>query len=373
MKVAIVHELLTVRGGAERVARVLAGMYPQADIFTLLYDERKLGAWFPKERVRASWLQPFAKLTSLFNHHLYLPFFRSAVEAWDFTGYDLIVSSSSAFVHGLRVPKGTAHVCYVHAPARYLWDQTLPVQERMSAPARFVASRLFHRLRTWDATVADRPTALAAASGAIRRRIELYWDRDSTVVHPPIDDQWSTAVPEHANREHPDYVLIVSTLARYKNIDIAVEACNAAGQHLIIVGDGPDRARLEKMAGPTVHFYGYREGDELRDLYGDAQAVIVPGDEDFNLVAVEAMACGTPVIALRAGGPRETIVEGVTGTFFDDPTAASLGAVLRGFDRRAYDPAACRDRAKQFTRARFEQQMYTLIEAALSATANASR
>ncbi len=127
------------------------------------------------------------------------------------------------------------------------------------------------------------------------------------------------------------------------------------------------------MAGPTVHFYGYREGDELRDLYGDARAVIVPGDEDFNLVAVEAMACGTPVIALRAGGPRETIVEGVTGTFFDDPTAASLGGVLRDFDRGTYDPAACRDRAQSFTRARFEQQMYTLIEAALSATANASR
>jgi glycosyltransferase involved in cell wall biosynthesis len=373
MKVAIVHELLTVKGGAERVARVLAGMYPQADIFTLLYDERKLGAWFPKERVHASRLQRFAKLTGLFNHHLYLPFFRGAVEAWDFSGYDLIVSSSSAFVHGLRVPKGATHVCYVHAPARYLWDQTIPVQKRMSAPARFFASRLFHRLRTWDASVADRPTALAAASETIRRRIKLYWGRGSTIVHPPIDDRWSSAVPQHANREHPDYVLIVSTLARYKNIDIAIEACNAAGSHLIIVGDGPDRARLEKMAGPTVHFYGYREGDELRNLYGDARAVIVPGDEDFNLVAVEAMACGTPVIALRAGGPRETIVEGVTGTFFDDPTAASLGAVLRDFDRNAYSANACRDRAKQFTRARFEQQMYTLIEAALSATANASR
>jgi glycosyltransferase involved in cell wall biosynthesis len=268
MKVAIVHELLTVKGGAERVARVLAGMYPQADIFTLLYDERKLGAWFPKERVHASRLQRFAKLTGLFNHHLYLPFFRGAVEAWDFSGYDLIVSSSSAFVHGLRVPKGATHVCYVHAPARYLWDQTIPVQKRMSAPARFFASRLFHRLRTWDASVADRPTALAAASETIRRRIKLYWGRGSTIVHPPIDDRWSSAVPQHANREHPDYVLIVSTLARYKNIDIAIEACNAAGSHLIIVGDGPDRARLEKMAGPTVHFYGYREGDELRNLYG---------------------------------------------------------------------------------------------------------
>ena len=373
MKVAIVHELLTVKGGAERVARVLANIYPEADVFTLLYDERALGTWFPRHRVRTSRLQPFAALTSVFNHHLYLPFFRGAVEAWDFTGYDLIVSSSSAFVHGLRVPRGAAHVCYVHSPARYLWDQTFPVQERMSAPARFIASRLFHRLRTWDASVADRPTALAAASDTVRRRIESYWGRDSVVIHPPIDDRWSSAVPEHAAREHPDYFLIVSTLARYKNIDIAIDACNASGSHLVIVGEGPDRARLERMAGPTVHFYGYREGDELRDLYGDARAVIVPGEEDFNLVAVESMACGTPVVAYRAGGPRETIVEEVTGAFFDDPTAASLGAVLRDFDRGSYDAAACRARAEGFTRARFEQQMYTLIEAALSATANASR
>lgn len=372
MKVAIVHELLTVRGGAERVARVLAGMYPEAEVFTLLYDEKKLGDWFPARRVKTSWLQRVAAATRLFNHHLYLPFFHSAVEAWDFTGYDLIVSSSSAFVHGLRVPPGTAHICYVHAPARYLWDRKDDVLGAIPAPARFIAAPLFHRLRTWDASVADRPTAIAAASATVRRRIELYWDRESTVIHPPIDDRWSAAVPEHAGREHPEYFLIVSTLARYKNIEIAVAACTTAGRHLIIVGDGPDRGRLERMAGPTVHFYGHREGDELRDLYGDAQAVIVPGDEDFNLVAVEAMACGTPVIAYRAGGPRETIVEGITGAFFDDPTADSLGAVLRGFDRRTYDAAACRARAERFARPHFEQQMYTLIEAAISATANAS-
>ena len=373
MKVAIVHELLTIRGGAERVARVLADMYPDADIFTLLYDEKKLGDWFPKKRVNTSWLQPFAALTRQFNHHLYLPFFRSAVEAWDFSGYDLIISSSSAFIHGLRVPKGAAHVSYVHTPARYLWDQTLEVQSRIPAPLRPCARRLFHRLRTWDATVADRPTSIVAASNAVRRRIELYWGRDSVVVHPPIDDRWSTAAPEHVEREHPEYYLIVSTLARYKNIDIAIDACNAARRHLVIVGDGPDRARLERMAGPTVHFYGRREGDELCDLYGDAQATIVPGNEDFNLVAVESMACGTPVIAYRAGGPRETILEGVTGEFFDEPTSASLGAMLERFARSTYDGNACRERAKHFSRARFEQQMYTLIEAAISATANASR
>ena len=196
MKVAIVHELLTGRGGAERVARVLAGMYPEADVFTLLYDERKLGDWFPAHRVKASRLQPFAAATRLFNHHLYLPFFRGAVEAWDFSGYDLVLGSSSAFVHGLRVPPGTAHVCYVHAPARYLWDMKDDVLGRMSAPARMAAAPLFHRLRTWDAAVADRPTAIVAASGAVRRRIELYWNRTAEVVHPFADDPWFAVPPE---------------------------------------------------------------------------------------------------------------------------------------------------------------------------------
>lgn len=369
MKVAIVHELLTVRGGAERIARAFAAMYPEAEIFTLLYDEATLGDWFPRRRVRASRLQRFAALTRQFNHHLYLPFFRGAVEAWDFTGYDLVVSSSSAFIHGLRVPPGTAHVCYVHTPARYLWDQTLPVQERMSAPARALASKLFHRLRTWDATVADRPTSLVAASDAVRRRIQLYWGRESATVHPFADDTWFAVPPKHDPTPDGPF-LVVANLRAYKQIDRAIDACVRARVPLSIVGDGPQRAMLEERAkGADVRFHGRVEGEALRGLCRGARALLVPGVEDFGINAVEALACGTPVITVRGGGTEEVIDDtvGIVCDATDDAFANAVASPL------AIDPAVCRARAERCSKAQFEQQMYSVIEAALSATANASR
>lgn len=370
MKVAIVHELLTMRGGAERVARAFAAMYPEADVFTLLYDERALGDWFPRRRVRTSRLQPFASATKLFNHHLYLPFFRDAVEAWDFTGYDVILSSSSAFVHGLRVPPETAHVCYVHTPARYLWDQTLDVQERMPAPIRAIASRLFSHLRTWDATVADRPTTLVAASRIVRRRMELYWNRTSDVVAPFADDAWFAAAPKsHPTPNGP--FLAVANLRAYKKIERAIDACRAAGIPLTIVGDGPVRRTLETRAkGHDVRFLGRLEGAALRDAYRSARALLVPGVEDFGINAVEALACGTPVITVRGGGTVEAIDDAVGATC--DATDDAFARAVAETDL-AIDPAVCRTRAERFTRHEFEHKMYSIIEAAVSATAKASR
>lgn len=370
MKVAIVHELLTVRGGAERIARSLAAMYPDADIFTLLYDARACGEWFPAKRVRPSRLQPFASLARRYNHHLYLPFFRGAVEAWDFSGYDLVISSSSAFAHGVRVPAGVPHVSYVHAPARYLWDQTAAVQERMSAPARAMASRLFHRLRTWDATVAaERPATLAAASSSVRRRIELYWGKPSVVVHPFADDPWFAVPPKHDPTPTGPF-LVVANLRAYKRLDRAIDACAKAGLPLAIVGDGPARADLEARAkGRRVAFHGRVEGEALRGLYRSARALLIPGEEDFGINAVEALACGTPVITVRGGGTVD-VVDGSVGAVCD-ATDDAFEATIRGA-RLDIDPATCRTRAERFTRAQFEQQMYSIIEAAASATANAS-
>ncbi len=368
MKVAIVHELLTMKGGAEQVARTLAAMYPEADIFTLLYDERTLGEWFPRHRIRTSRLQSFASLTRIFNHHLYLPFFRSAVEAWDFTGYDVIVSSSSAFIHGLRVPPGSAHVCYVHTPARYLWDQTLPVQQRLPSFMRVVASQLFHRLRLWDATIADRPTALVAASTIVERRIQLYWGRSSTVVHPFADDLWFEAPPKpHATPHGP--FLVVANLRVYKQIERAIDACSKAKIPLIVVGEGPARAMLEARAhGSDIRFMGRIEGEALRVLYHSARALLIPGIEDFGINAVEALACGTPVITVRGGGTPD-IVDASVGITCDATDDAFTNAVATPL---TIDPSLCRTRAERCSRQQFEQQMYSIIEAALSATIKAS-
>ncbi|MDD5026359.1 MAG: glycosyltransferase [Candidatus Peribacteraceae bacterium] len=368
MKVALVHELLTMRGGAERVLKILADMFPDAPIYTLLFDKRKLGDWFPRERIRTSTLQKTAECWSLiaghraFNHHLYLSRFPRAVEAWGFFDYDLVISSSSAFAHGIITNGKPKHLCYVHSPARYLWDRTHDVLEKadqglLGGLKRRHLERVFHDLRLWDTEVADRPDALLAASKEIQRRIALYWRRDSDVIYPPIDDFWLENTFDPRATEHPHYTLVVSTLAAYKRIELAIEACRRTNTSLKIVGEGPDMARLKRLAHPLVEFCGYRTQEELRGIFANASVTIVPGEEDFNLVALESMACGTPVLSYRNGGPLETIVEGKTGAFFDEPTADSLSVALRSFKRGDFDSDACRARAKEFSRERFEKQI----------------
>lgn len=372
MKIALVHELLTMRGGAERVLRVLADMFPDAPIYTLLYNEKKLGDWFPKERMRVSHLQTtnYQLPTSLLNHHLYLRKFPSAVEAWDFSDFDLVISSSSAFAHGIITNGKPKHLSYVHSPARYLWDRTHDVLERASkGPLGLLKRRhlekTFHPLRTWDAEVAPRADILLTPSKEVQRRIELYWRRESEVLHPPIDDFWLTELASSGQRvvgSEKKY-LIVSTLVPYKRIDLVIEACNLLKRSLTIVGEGPGRKALQRKAGPTVKFLGYKDQAELRHLYSEATATLFPGEEDFGLVPLESMACGTPVIGFRKGGALETIIEGKTGEFFDEPTAESLAKAMQRLEQKTYDNQQLRAQAEKFSRKEFEQGLQKHIEA----------
>ncbi len=380
MRIALVHELLTMRGGAERVLKILADMYPEAPIYTLLYDEKKLGTWFPRGRVRVA-DPPFPH--SLFphslrrNHHLYLNHFPKMVEAWDFSEFDLVISLSSAFVHNIITNGAPLHLAYINSPARYLWDRTHDVRERASKGVlgplkKKYLERTFHRLRTWDAEASARADSVLAASKDVARRIELYWRRKSEVIYPPIEDFWlqqgNREIGKSGNREHPNYFLIVSTLAAYKNIELAIEACNALKLHLNIAGEGPHRKHLEKLAGPTVRFCGYKNRAALRALYADAQALIFPGIEDFGLAPLEAMASGTPVISYRAGGPLETIIEGETGEFFDEATPQSLAAVLQKFDQKMYSKENCMRQAKRFSRKQFEENISAAVAALMQST-----
>ncbi|MFA5800189.1 MAG: glycosyltransferase [Candidatus Peribacteraceae bacterium] len=387
MKIALVHELLTMRGGAERVFKVLADMFPDAPIYTLLYDEKKLGDWFPKDRVRPSSLQRLATRYSLltthsFNHHLYLAKFPSAVEAWDFSEFDLVLSTSSAFVHGIITNGNPKHISYIHSPARYLWDRTHDVladavRGFFGPLKRAYLERAFHRLRIWDAEAADRADRLLAASKVVQRRIQLYWRRESEVVYPPIDDSWLAEAQSSklkapafakasAGRQSSNYYLVVSTLARYKRIDLAILAANARKVPLKIVGEGTEYKRLRSLAGPTVQFLGYVPHEELKKLYADARATIFPGDEDFGLVPLESLACGTPVIAFRAGGALETLTEGDTAEFFDEPTLQSLQAAMEKLEQKTYASEACRTQAKKFSRAQFEAGIKKAIAEVMS-------
>ena len=273
-KIALVHELLTMKGGAEKVLRILANMFPDAPIYTLLYDEEKLGDWFPKHRIRTSTIQKslqfkaYSQLSIInsqfpYNHHLYLNSFPRAVEAWDFREFDLVISSSSAFAHGIITNGAPRHISYVHSPARYLWDRTHDVVDRSSTGLlgplkRWYLEHTFHKLRIWDSESADRPDVLLAASKAVARRIELYWRREGTVLTPPFDDEWYTPLNNKIDRtSEPSYV-VISTLVPYKQIDLVIAACNVLKRPLTIIGDGPDYQRLKNFAGPTVQFLGYQ-------------------------------------------------------------------------------------------------------------------
>jgi glycosyltransferase involved in cell wall biosynthesis len=348
MRIALVHELLTMKGGAERVLRILANHFPDAPVYTLLYNEKVLGDWFPKERVKTSSLQQWTPLLG-FNHHHYLPFFPRAVEAWDFSQYDLVISSSSAFAHGIITNSAPLHLCYVHSPARYLWDRTHDVLSRTPLLARIPTSLLFHRLRIWDSEAASRPDALLAASAEVARRTELYWRRGSTVLHPPIDDAWfQTLPPPPPPGIHTPYDLIVSTLVPYKRIDLVVQTYTKVNRNVVICGDGPAARSLRRLAGPTVQFVGRQEDTVLRSLYYHARCVLFPGEEDFGLVPVEAMACGTPVVAFRGGGALETVIEGQTGLFFDAPTHEDLARAVASCQGRTWDRKTCTNHAKKF-------------------------
>lgn len=371
MKIALVHELLTMQGGAERVLKILAAMFPDAPIYTLLYDEKQLGEWFPASRVRPSslqrsWTTHYSRVTThSINHHLFLSRFPKAVESWDFSEFDVVLSTSSAFAHGIITNSHPPHLCYVHAPARYLWDRTHDVLERagrglLGPLKRSYLERRFHRLRIWDSEAADRPNHLLAASKSVQRRIELYWRRNSDVVYPPLDDVWLASPPKSSRGG--DYYLVVSTLADYKRIDIAIDACNRQKEQLIIAGTGPAEERLRKIAGPTIAFTGRVDHNTLRSLYLGARATIFPGDEDFGLVPLESLSCGTPVIALKASGALETIEDGTTGLFFETCDADALAAAMQRFDPSAFDPIACAASVKCFDRATFEQHIVRAVE-----------
>ncbi len=384
MKIALVHELLTMRGGAERMLRVVADMFPDAPIYTLLYDEKKLGEWFPRERVRAARFFPYPlPLTPYrYNHHLYLRRFPKAIESWPFDGvyaehgrstqgdteYDLVLSFSSAFAHGIKTRGMTKHLCYVHTPARYLWDQTFDVLERaeqgfLGSFKRRYLERTFHKLRQWDAQTSERPDKLLAASKAVKRRIELYWRRESEVLYPPVDTE---AFPLYEG-ERGDYYVIASTLVPYKRIELAIEVCNRLKRSLKIMGEGPHRATLEKLAGPTIAFVGYKDHRELVPLFQHARAFLFPGEEDFGIAPVEAMACGTPVIAYRGGGALETLIPGETGEFFMEATQDSLLQAMQKYEQKSYSTERCRAQAEKFSKAIFTQRIRGAVESVLSA------
>jgi len=362
-RVALVHDWLTGMRGGEKVLEVLCELYPAADIFTLVHRQGAVSSTIERHRIQTSFVQrlPFGR--SHYQH--YLPLFPFAIERFDFDQYDLVVSSSHCAAKAAIAPRAR-HLCYCFTPMRYAWDQF----DAYFGPARVGAWRsrwlyrpVLSRLARWDAATATRVHRFVAISSHVAGRIRRYYNRAAAVVHPPVD----TVFYQPAAVEPEDNFLIVSALVPYKRIELAIDACARLGAPLRVVGDGPDRRRLERQAGPGVEFLGRLSDEQIRDEYRRARAVILPGEEDFGIVPVEAQACGRPVVALGRGGALETVVDGETGVLFDRPEVADLAAALEHVATMRVNPDRLRSHAEQFSRERHVQQMRALVDDTLHA------
>jgi glycosyltransferase involved in cell wall biosynthesis len=359
MRVALVHDWLTGMRGGEKVLEGLCELFPEADILTLFHHRGTVSPAIERHRVRTSFLQyfPFAGT----HYRAYLPLYPFAIEHFDLDGYDVVISSSHCAAKAV-VPVGRArHLCYCHSPMRYGWDQF----DAYFGPARVgaVASRWFYRpllawLARWDAATAVRVHRFIANSRYVAARIRRYYNREATIVYPPVDTVFFHAAPIPRAR----HFLIVSAFVPYKRLDVAIEACLRIGASLRIVGDGPDRARLERAAGPGIEFLGRLSDEQVRDEYRRACVVILPGEEDFGIVPVEAQACGCPVVALGSGGALETVIDGETGILFAEPTAESLGAALERAAATRFDVDRLRDHAERFSAQRHVRDMKAVID-----------
>ena len=353
MKVAIVHDFLLKLGGAERVVKALADMFPKAPIYTLLYDEDNVGKVFPKERVRTSFLQKYPNFIRKRYRYLISKMPR-AIEELDFEGFDLVISSNTAFSHGIITPLKTKHICYCHAPMRYVWDWVNEYREENNIHGlkKLFYAPIFKYLREWDKIAGDRPHSYIANSKNVQKRIKKYYRTDSSVIYPPVDvDKFATS------RTHAGYFLIVSTLTPYKKIDLAVQLFNKIGRKLVIIGEGPQKEYLQNIAADNIEFLGFKDDATVVEYMKNCRAFIFPGEEDFGITPVEAMACGKPVLAYAKGGCLETMIEGQTGEFFYEPTVESMedGLARLMYNEIFYKPRNIRLHSQQFSREIFEK------------------
>jgi glycosyltransferase involved in cell wall biosynthesis len=377
MRVALAHDWLTGMRGGEKVLEALCELHPDADIFTLLHRKGSVSPTIERHRIRTSFVQSLPGVDT--KYRWYLPLFPAAVEQFDLDGYDLVISTSHCAVKSV-IPRGNArHISYSHSPMRYAWDQF----DAYFGPARTGAFKsrwlyrpILARLARWDAGTAHRVHRFVANSHYVAGRIRRYYNRDATVVYPPVDTAFyqpdTTAVGGPEGLPHRDagsHFLIVSALVPYKRIDIAVDACARLGAPLRIVGDGPMRDELQRRAAANIEFLGWRTPAEIREEYRRAVGLLLPGEEDFGIVPVEAQACGCPVVALGRGGALETVIDGETGVFAKDASVDAFAAALECAARTNFDGTRLRGNAERFARERHITHMKSVIDETLAAPA----
>lgn len=356
-KTALVQDWLVSMGGAEQVLLEMAELFPAAPVYTALHHSRELPAAINALDIRTSFLQDFPGAHS--RHRLFLPLMPLAFESFDLTHFDLVLSSSHACAKGIIPGPRTCHLTYIHTPIRYAWDMlhTYFAQEQPSRLKRAIMHPLLHYLRNWDLLSNTRIDAMACNSRFVQQRIRRYYNREATVIHPPV--QVPTQAP---NRQPDDFYLLVSRAVPYKRLDLAIEAFRTSGRKLVVVGEGPDSAGLKAQAASNISFRGWVARSELEVLYNSARALIFPGLEDFGIVPVEAQAYGCPVVAFGQGGVLDSVLPEETGMFFDAQTVASLNQAISQFEARDWNPAHLHQHALGFAPEHFQRKLKAFVD-----------
>lgn len=369
LRVAVVHDWLVTFAGAERVLEQILHVYPQADLFAVCdFLSERDREFFGGRIARTTFIQrlPSAKR----RYRNYLPLMPLAIEQLDLSGYDLVISSSHAVAKGVLTGPRQVHVCYVHSPIRYAWDmqhQYLAESNLAKGPKSWVVRWLLHKIRLWDSRTANGVDSFLSNSAFIARRVKKTYGRTSRVVYPPVDTDRFTL-----REKKSDFYLTASRLVPYKRIDLVVEAFGRMpDKRLIVVGDGPDRRKIERAAGANIEIMGYLPDSKLKELMADAKAFVFAAEEDFGIIPVEAQACGTPVIAFGRGGALETVVadgDEPTGLFFQQQTVNSLCDAVEEFEGRLADfrPSSCRRNAERFSVKRFRDELRAAVEESLA-------
>jgi glycosyltransferase involved in cell wall biosynthesis len=357
---ALVHDWLTGMRGGEKVLEAFAARFPEAPIYTLFHFPGSVSKSLESHPIRTSFLQRAPGLKQ--HYRRYLPFFPAAIESFDLSRYDLVISSSHCVAKGIIPGPGTFHLCYSHTPMRYAWDQEHAYFPKRTGPVARLRSLILTRLRAWDTASATRVDLFVANSSFVAQRIERYYGREAEVLPPPVDTEFFTP----GEGAEGDYCLMVAALAPYKRVDLGIAACERLGVELRVVGDGPDRERLASQGGSRTRLLGRVDDETLRSLYRGARCFLQPGVEDFGISTVEALACGCPVVALGRGGVLDIVSDGEHGVLYgeeNDPEA--LAAAIDKSGKIGFNQLNLNQRAAEFATARFEERLQSMLSSRL--------
>ena len=363
IRIALVHHWLVAQRGGEQVLEAMGELFPTADLFTLVHDPSQIPLSLRSRRLVSSFLQKFPRPSRWYRY--YLPLFPMATEHLDLGQYDLVISSDAATVKGVRVGPHATHICYCHSPMRYIWSGHETYARSMGTLPGLALRAVRTPLRRWDYQAAQRVTDFVANSLNVQRRIQKAYDRDSVVIYPPVDT--GRFVPPARWKTRQDFFLFVSQLVPYKGTRLLVETFNKCGKPLVVIGDGPEFAKLQRRAKSNIEFVGSQPQTVVIEAMQRCRGFVFAGEEDFGIVMAEAQACGAPVIALARGGATEIVQEGRTGILFEEPTIDSLMDGLQRFERERFDSSAIRAATLRFERQRFLSEFSEFVSTKLAA------